>query len=680
MKANMNRKTNTGFTLIEVLVGVFVAAVGIVGVLEIQKHVLRSGNEVNARTIAMQLMRDQFDTLKNNNAFDAIVASNAAESITKSNYQFKRSWAVTNHYFDDVANDWALVADGETVEGKQVTVSVQWSDINGETQTVNQNQVISRVSIHDGSDPAQNSGDKTLPQVPFSELSTIENPSITLVDDVSLYPDYNTKETSKPVPTVDARDGHNIIRFETVTYDTSTDKQTLEDFATVNCSCSFNGSGEAKAPTILTLSDDENSLINDENSGETISKVIGIVSSSDQPNLCTACCEDHHDSSATDAKYVSGSSNDHLHYNASLERVTSGDYIEACRFRRIDGFYEMVPDWQLADIVIMPKSYFFETDNVSEYVSYVKAVVQAKLMGTAMPTKPDIATRSMADLVAGEYQLIARGIYVDLASLSSTDLTTIKSYVSGTAYKPNWLEYVPFYEINLSLFADWESSSLAIASITNEDISTIVDPDTDYYGTYSRGWLTALTTGDTMVTGIARTDNTGITGSGAIIPQTMPVEDNPATTDIDESLAGTYMTDIINVSVDIDGSSGDVDTGTRSISISVSCVKYKNNGSLATCTGQDGRSVDLNYSAGLTCSDGSTASFPVYSSPNVTCNGISDTWTSGWILLSYPGFKFYKSGDDISTALTELKIDIDMDLVTSDPKQFTENVVMVKQQ
>lgn len=680
MKTNMNRKTTTGFTLIEVLIGVFIAAVGIVGVLEIQKHVIRSGNEVNARTIAMQLMRDKFDTLKNNNDFNAIAASDAAEAIIKSNYAFKRSWRVTNYYFDDVANDWALVAGGETTEGKQVTVSVKWNDINGETQTVNQNQIISRISIHDASDPTDNSGDKTLPQVPFSELSTIENPSITLVDDVSQYPDYDTKETSKPVPTVDARNGNNLIRFETVTYDTSTDKQTLEDFATVNCSCSFSTSGDAKAPTILTLSDDEESLINDVNSGDLINKVTGVVSGSGQPSLCTKCCADHHDSSESDAKYVAGTSTgNHPHYDIGLSSpVTSGSYVEACRFRRIDGFYEMVPDWQLADIIIMPKSYFFDTANVSDYVSYVKSVVQAKIMGSAMPDKLDIDTRSLTDLVAGEYQLIARGIYVDLASLSSTDLTTIKSYVSGTDYKPNWLEYVPFYEINLSLFGDWYSSSPSIASITNENISTIVDPDTDYYGTYSRGWLTTLVTGETVVTGVARIDNTGITGSGAITPQVTPIEDNEATPDVDESEAGTFMADSINVAVDTDVS-GDVDTGSQSIKISVSCVKYRNNGTLTTCSGQDGQSVNLDYSAGLTCSDGVIASFPSYSSPNATCNGISELWTSGWISLSYPGFKFYKRSDDVITAVTELIIYIDMDLVDSDPKQFIEDVVMVKQ-
>jgi len=656
-------KSNKGFTLIEVLIGVFIAAVGIVGVLEIQKHVIRSGNEVNARTIALQLVREKLDIINNVDAFSDVGTNPAPtdETINKSNYNFKRTWQMTAHHYDDDTNAWGTVGVDESTDAKHVIVSVSWTDINNEIQTVNGDQIISSASIHDTSTLSSSSGDLSKPNIPFNEISSIENPPITLVDDVDLYPTYNTKETSKPVPTVDARNGYNLIQFETVTYDTSSNKQTLEDFVTVNCSCSFNGTGEAKAPTILTISDDEESLTNDKDSGELITKVKGTTSGSGQPELCTACCEDHHDTSSSDAKYVVGSSTNHPHYDDSLGLVTSGDYVEACRFRRIDGFYEMVPDWQLADIIIMPKSYFYDSDNVSAYTSYVKAVVQAKLMGSAMPSKPSIDTRSLTDLVAGEYQLIARGIYVDLASLSSADLTTVKSYVSGTGYKPNWLEYVPFYEINLSLFGDWSSSVPSIASITNENISTIVDPDTDYYGTYSRGWLTALTTGSTVVTGAARTDNTGITGSGAIIPQT----------------TSTFMADTINIAIDTAG--GSVDTGTRSIKVSVNCIKYRNNGTLTTCTGQDGQSIDLNYSAGLTCSDGATASFPVYSSPNVTCNGISDTWSSGWVSLSYAGFRFRLSSADEGTEVNELILYIDMDSVSSDPKQFIEDVVMVKQ-
>ena len=677
MKNNNAYGRVNGFTLIEVLIGVFVAAVGIVGVLEIQKHVIKSGNVVNAYAIAMQMAREKIDDTKNIDDFSLIVTG-SDNAVEKSNYTFTRSWKAVSYAYDEDNNNWAEAGVGVSVDAKNLVVSVSWSDINGETQTVVQNQVLSKVSLHDSTTATDTSSPKGGPKVPFNEISSIENPPISLVDDVNTYPDYDTKETSKPVPTIDARAGNNVIQFETVTYDTSSDKQTLEDFVTLNCSCNLSGGqSDGVAPTILTIAEDGDSLIEDENSGQTVTKPVGTADSG-QNFLCDQCCEDHHDSDDVDAKYVAGtSSGDHPHYNENLNLVTgSGDYVEACRFRRIDGFYELVPDWQLADIIIMPKSYFVDDANVSAYVSYVKAVVQAKLMNNpaTMPDKGTLGIRDMANLVAGEYQLIARGIYVDTGSLSSSDLAKVQSYVSGANYKPNWLEYVPFYEINLSLFADWESSEPSIATITNEDISTIVDPDTDYYGTYSRGWLTAIANGDTTISGVARTDNTGITGSGAIIPQDADYDPDV----VDSTPPETHFTDSITANVNIEAGD-DAEVGSRSLSIDVSCVKYRNNGTLTTCSGQDGRNLNLNYSAGLTCSDGVEASFPSYSSPNLTCNGISDTWSSGWVSLAYPGFLFYLSSADESTAVAELVIYINMDLVTGDPKQFTESVVMVKQ-
>ncbi|WP_114325387.1 type IV pilus modification PilV family protein [Candidatus Colwellia aromaticivorans] len=669
-------KSNQGFTLIEVLIGIFIAAVGIVGVLEIQKHVIRSGNEVNARTIAIQLVRDKLDFINNIDAFDDVGRDlpDVENNMVKNNYSFTRSWTMTAHHFDEDAATWGVVGTGESTDAKHVTVSVSWTDINNNVQTVNGDQIISSASIHDTSGLSTTSGDRITPEIPFNEISSIENPPISLVDDVIANATYNTQETSRPIPTVVARNGQNLIQFETITYDNSSDQQTLEDFSTVNCSCSFSANGEAKAPTILTISNDGESLINDENSGELISKVKGVTSSTGQPELCTACCEDHHDSSSSAAKYVSGSSADHPHYDTDLNEAfpPSDDYVEACRFRRVDGFYEMVPDWQLADIIIMPKSYFVDTDNVTAYVSYVKAVVQAKLMGTTMPTKLDIDTRSMTDLLAGGYQLIARGIYVDLASLSSTDLTTIQSYglVGGSDYKPNWLAYVPFYEINLSLFADWSTdpNSSAVATITNEAIDTIVDPATNYYGNFSRGWLTALETGAVNIVGEARTDNTGLTGSGAIV--------SPS----------SILSDTINVDVNIEGISVDCQTVgcSNSISININCIN--DNGT--RCTGQDGSNINLISSAGLACTnlDGETTT-PSYNGEDVICNGVSDAWTSGSITLSEAGYKFYfppasdsPTAEEIAAAVASAQIDLVVPItIDTVGVGFSRDVIMLEQ-
>ena len=115
----MNRSDKSlGFTLIEVLVGVFIAAVGIVGVLELQKHFIKSGNEVNARALATQLVREQLDNLKNTDNFSTISSGSDVAPIIKSNFSFTRKWAVTEHYYDETSNSWKDIITGETIEGK----------------------------------------------------------------------------------------------------------------------------------------------------------------------------------------------------------------------------------------------------------------------------------------------------------------------------------------------------------------------------------------------------------------------------------------------------------------------------------------------------------------------------------------------------------------------------------
>jgi len=629
-RINKLTKSNQGFTLIEVLIGIFIAAVGIVGVLEIQKHVIRSGNEVNARTIAIQLVRDKLDDINNIDDFaDVGIAPIPAveNNIIKNNYSFTRSWVMTTHHFNNGTNAWGTVGTGESTDAKHVTVSVSWTDINNVVQTVNGDQIISSASIHDTSGLSTTSGDRIEPDIPYSSLSSIESPPITLIDDTmdtTGVTTVNTKETSKPIPTVSGHNDSNLIQFETVVYDPNSDTQSLEDFATVNCSCSFNGTTtDGATPSLLRLSDDGSNLVNDETSGLGIEKDTGVSNDNQAPKLCDKCCADHHDSSSATAKYVAGTtSGNHPHYNDSLTAVTSGDYIEACRFRRIDGFYQLVPDWQLVDIITMPISFFNSTTNVDAYTDYVKSVVKLCVENLddcysntlTLPAKP--AARNLGDpdaIVPGTQQLISRGIYVDTASLNSTDLSTIIGYVDT---KANWLEYVPFYEINLTLFSDWTSSNTSYITVTSEAINTISDASQGYYGTYSRGRITALpSSGDSDVTASNNVDNTGITGSGQIKPDA----------------SNHVINDSLNVIVN-----GSPAAGTNSLLIEIDCQKYNNQNNLTGCSGQDTANVITIVSPStITCSyskqQGNNTAF-------LTCDAVPN-W-QGEISFSSSGFTF----------------------------------------
>ncbi|MGJ8693705.1 MAG: prepilin-type N-terminal cleavage/methylation domain-containing protein [Thalassotalea sp.] len=645
IKSNTYKRKGLGFSLIEVLVGVAIAAVGVVGVVELQKKFITSGNEVNARAIAMQLIREKFDAVKAVDDFTTIAASTS--TVDKSNYNFTRSAAATDYYYDSGSGAWGNTSTSTNrLSGKSLKVTVAWTDIKGNRQSIYQTQFFSKISLHDSDSSTNDIGDKTTPKVPFDANQTPESPPIELIDDSFVYEGVgNSKETSKPIPTVYGFEDNNVIQFETAVYDPSSDTQTLEDFATVNCSCTHNGTGSGAAPTTYRISDDGGSLVNDETSGEMVTKAVGTAVGSKQPALCDTCCRDHHDSTSVTTKYssLSSPSVNHSHYNAGLDESNSGSYIEACRLRRVDGFYKVVPDWNLIDVVVMPISYFNSPANVNEYVGYVKSIVKSYMLGNALPTEDEKLTllpnRDLT-IAPGAQQLIARGIYVDTASLNSTDLATIKGYVST---KANWLEYVPFYEVNLSLFGSWASANESAVTVTNEDINTIVDVDNNYYGTYSRGRINALSVVDSSEVSVSVfPDNTGVTGTAQIAPSITPLNDS------------------INVVVD-NNSGGGIGASTYSLTIEINCLAFNNKGVLAACKNADSEGVNFSIisSTSISCvyspQRGSSTAF-------LGCSAVPENW-SGVIKLSNAGFTFAQSDYIYSAISTD----------TTDSAQMSEN-------
>jgi Tfp pilus assembly protein PilV len=634
IKSNFNMKKYVGFSLVEVLVGVAIAAVGVVGVVELQKKFITAGNQVNARAIAMQLIREKFDEIKAVDDFTVIGTSSS--TVEKSHYNFARSAAATNYYYDKTVDSWSDAStNSNRLSGKLVNITVSWTDIKGETQSITQSEVFSKVSLHDSDTGTNNLTEKTTPKIPFDANQTRESPPIELIDDSFVYEGVgNSKETSKPIPTVYGFEDNNVIQFETVIYDPDSDTQILEDFATVNCSCSFSGTGDAASPTIYRISDDGSSIVNDENSGGIVSKTVGVATGTKQPALCDTCCRDHHDSTNVFAKYspVSTSSVNHPHYNSGLDTATTGGYIEACRLRRVDGFYKVVPDWNLIDVVVMPISYFDNATNVGQYVGYVKSLVKDHMLGNVLPTESEKLTllpnRNLAT-TPGTQQLIARGIYVDTASLSSADLATITGYVST---KANWLEYVPFYEVNLSLFGTWTSANAGAVTVTNEDIDTVVDIDNDYYGTYSRGRITALSVVDSSeVSVFVLPGNTGVTGSGLIKPNVISLDDS------------------INVSVDNNSGGG---TATYSLTIEVNCLAYNNRGNLDGCKNSDSEGVNftIDSTTSISClyspQRGSSTAF-------LSCSAVPENW-SGTISLSNTNFTFTQNDYEYNNITSDI--------------------------
>ncbi|MEW9798742.1 prepilin-type cleavage/methylation domain-containing protein [Alteromonas sp. CYL-A6] len=534
-----------GFTLVEVLVAAFIIMLSVTGFVALQSEYMKSDAKLNLRTVALQLADEKVDDLRQfttltaeagefayNDIADDAGGEIAAGVVTVElkqgdavSYDFTRNWTVTNQYLVDTDADgtgdtWlnegdaGLPVPAPTVPGRKlVEITVSWQDQNGDNTSVTVNSSLAPVLIS-RSFVANNetANAKTQPQVKYT-------PGV--APDVIAYDLGNgeTIETSKPVPDIDNKGNNNIVEFETVRYvdlPEEADKLEQEDFLTVNCSCALAGSGTGYTPARTVYNGKE--LVVEK--GEAITKTIGEAVGTGQPEICNQCCRDHHDTTAmvSEEKYYRKEYGvAHRHYQRQPDGTfvpasSTGDlYDEVCRFKRVDGYYELYPDWQMIDIIEFRDNYLLDADRLASYTTYTEDVVEAQVAGRTAPTKP--ADRNIT-VPPGGYQLISRGIYLDY--MTDEHRAAVRAMIADG--REDWKAFVPFYDINLTLLSGWRSSNTDAATVTSEAIKTILDPDNDFYGTYSRGRVEALFDGEANITTYATRYNSGITGSGPISP------------------------------------------------------------------------------------------------------------------------------------------------------------------
>ncbi|MFC3203834.1 prepilin-type N-terminal cleavage/methylation domain-containing protein [Alteromonas oceani] len=534
-----------GFSLIEVMIASLIIMLGVTGFVTLQSAYMRSDADTNLRQVALQLAQEKFDDLRQfevvettagvsayndiaNNAGGAIASGPVDVTIGSDgkSYQFVRSWTVADQYFVDTSGDgvedtWmdaaTLGALGlgvpVTPAQKQVTVTVGWADIDGNNLTVAMDGNFAPVTAG-RSFQASNETDnaKVQPEVAYTPGLAPDVISYDLGNNESI-------ETSKPVPDISNKGANNVVQFETIRYESNaqiSEKLEQEDFLSVNCSCKLAGTGTGYTPAMTVLDGGEMVV----ERGSKVTKDVGVVADSKQPALCDVCCRDHHDTSSmvsNENYYRAEGGLPHKHYSyqggGSFTLASSvGDvYNEACRFKRIDGFYELYPDWQLIDIIEFESTYLNTTTALDGYRAYTEGVIASEINGSLPPSKP--IDRDIK-VPAGGYQLIARGIYLD--RMTTSHLNAVKAKLA--ANDPDWKAIVPFYDVNLTLLSGWQSDNAPIATVTNEPVQTVIDPANNYYGTYSRGRAEALSDGIANIAVSAYANNAGITGTDPVSP------------------------------------------------------------------------------------------------------------------------------------------------------------------
>lgn len=554
-------KKQNGFGLLEILITLVLLGVGVAGLVALARGMLSASQEGGRYEIAMRLAESRLDEFRNFNevrnatppltAYKDIATGNDGQSLTANNYPL--DWTVTDQYLS--AGAWSTTKPAsypyDYPERKLIVVRVTWENNSGDNRFLELAGAISPT----GSFSSEETGDGLVkpregPKVDYTKGSVPDVVAVALGNG-------SNKETSKPLPHISGGSSSSrTIQFDTATYQTtgtSSKRQAIQDTATVYCSCTFSGStGKAYLPTRPVYI--ETDKVQYWKVGDQLDKSIGTLkgNANQQETLCPSCCREHYDvSSQGFAGYYSPLNMSRARYRDSggtLVAAGSGDYLDACRFIRIDGFYRPAPDWRLASLTTFSASFLNDAANLANYQAYVTYVVteHAKWQKTAFSGKTDsswsipnsspaiqsfntwlAANRVGSSTTAlsttiGSKQLISRGIYVDVMR---------PSYLNDEVFKGNATEPVlakiPFQDVNMTLLSEWSSSDSNKGAVTSQPIATIVDPDNNYYGTYSRGVLTAKSTTyagtpptDSPITITARSyqGNSGVVGS-PVLPE-----------------------------------------------------------------------------------------------------------------------------------------------------------------
>lgn len=592
-----------GVGMVDVLVGLVVIGLGVVGVTRLQAVVTRESGTAKARSTAVQLARAKLDDLKHytqlssggngvfgydeigNDSGGAERASGAlylpaSASIDIAAVSYSRRWTSSGFYFCgstlQQANCSSPLAAKSRPDFKALAVTVGWTDADGQARALTLRDTASSIdplSVAIGVVSGSSSSPPIVPYVPGSA------PQVIAID----VGNNEKKETTNPTPTLNKK-GQTVIntiaRYETIRYSGSDNTITREQFTTLNCSCAI-VAGTGVAYNVR---------------GEQVNKRRGEAADQFQAFECDICCRDHHDDASCDISSQSSSkancfdpyrpvsdydssTRDHNHYtaNGQLANAVGDTYVESCRMKRIDGYLRVVQDWHLLKLNAIPQSYFApngspNATNLTAYGNYVKGIVAAAITGSAAPAG-GWSTSVTVEKNATD-QMNARGIYLDY--LDATDKANWAARINAgdsTVYQT-----LPFYDVNMTKLAQWSSGSTAIATVSNDQLIS----EASGQNLYSRGLVKGISQGATTAIARVRNSNTGVINE--FITSDPDDAANPQTSAISVTIPGvTYaVTGTIsglgsgaNLTVSGIGAGGSshlICTITESVSVTYSCA------------------------------------------------------------------------------------------------------------
>ena len=423
-RTNLKRAVRKGFSLMEVLIGIAIFAIGMMALAALQGNLTRSAADANVRMVATNFGEALIEARKGfariatdpGGIFPAYAdIGNETITITQAGIVYTIASTVTDYYYILSGDNFSTTApDGVSVSDfKYIQVTVSWVAPDFRTtegaETTGASLGTGSISITDSisslsslaSSRVVTATDVELDALPV-DYSPGQRPDI-----VSLsLGDNKFKESLLPEPDV-IREGELVeTRFDVITYSqTNTGALFLrrEEFIAIACECALKappGDDESAGRRPTIWAGDEYA------EGHFVDKPYGISAVQLQSPFCDLCCRDHHDGGSsvddhtdtavnqfypfrdTGDYFGTGSfSGDHKHYNRVrqgnnpvtlvLANAVDDVYVEACRLVRKDGFFKVAQDFRQEDLNVFPEDFLDNQSEVDTYSLYVTGAADA---------------------------------------------------------------------------------------------------------------------------------------------------------------------------------------------------------------------------------------------------------------------------------------------------------------
>jgi prepilin-type N-terminal cleavage/methylation domain-containing protein len=553
---------SNGFTLLEIMIAVLIISIGITALANLQGKLTRYSALAKQRTVAMNLAEQQIETMHSfytmgatgaepcamaQSGYDDLADCVNGNTLTVGTMQFRLSWAIDAFIQNADGTTDRYAADSVMLRPdlKLVTIRVEWDDGQGDTLHVELVDIVDGTSVFNTGRVLARVDSNKPPRTPFNPADFPGVVEIAIGSD-------KIKGSTTPKPKIVNKGVNVITSFDVVTFlqtGINAYLQRREEFKVANCICTMDtGPGTGRTPT--PWNGEEYTL------GEQVSKRTGSVSANEsgQPAACEMCCNDHHDASGASVKYdafrpaFSGDAGnfdflgDHAHYRivdgSKMLADEGDDYLEACRFIRKDGFFQLTTDLSVQNLDVVKATYplYFNTDYSSSVVNFVTEFTDLLSVpeypaSVPAPTYSSNASGIFLGNVGVTVQAMSRGIYVDYITdellmkikCLKADGTGPYSDYCDTFKDPTWLEILPFFDVDVTSLANWNRGAPTI-TVTNSPIS-----DIDSAG-FSRGAVAIAQEHYDVLTDVSASiekSNSGLTDTNPVDPDDeLEVEEN----------------------------------------------------------------------------------------------------------------------------------------------------------